>query len=474
MKNHKIHFGFENWRGILDSEINLNTLAKVAQAFAGFLVSHSNEKDIPKVGIAYDGRRKSKDFALLFSRVLSGNNIIVFLTDKISATQMLACFVKENNLNAGIMITGGRFPSNYNGIKFISQYGSILNKSQLNEIEEFFDKDLVQVDDEKIYQVDIRTKYYEQLESIIDFNSIKGSGINLLIDSMAGAGQQVLENLLIINDIRSKTIFKFSEKDFAGRIPDPLKANLTPVINEVKKSVEYSFTIATDGDADRVTIITDQGDILDDNQASVLLADYLFNNRKENGRIIKSLIHTEFLRNLFGPDKIFEAPVGLRFFSDSDIVNNENILIGFEGSGSFIWGNGTPYRDGILTSLFFAEMIAKSGYKRLSDYINSKSELTKDFFCNQIILQNDKEDDKLNLLFNNPPDKIGSFKVNSFHSFKEYNDELNSTKFTLDGECRWVTIRKSDNFPQLKIYAEGNNENEIEEILHKTSELLQK
>src|SRR4030066_483928 len=200
MKNDNINFGFENWRGLSDSEINFKMVAKVSQAFAGFLISHSidknnfNERDILKVGIGYDARNKSNEFANLFSRILSGNNIIVFITDKISTTPALTCFVKENNLNAGIMITAGRLSSEYNGIKFISSYGSILTKEQLNEIEYFIDKDLIQVNEDKIYQTDIRSKYYEQLESLVDFNSIRESGINFLIDSMGSAGQQVLEN----------------------------------------------------------------------------------------------------------------------------------------------------------------------------------------------------------------------------------------------------------------------------------------
>jgi len=476
MKNHKIHFGFENWRGLSDSEINFKKVAKVSQAFAGFLISHSidknnfNERDILKVGIGYDGRNKSNEFANLFSRILSGNNIIVLLTDKISTTPALTCFVKENNLNAGIMITAGRLSSENNGIKFISSYGSILTKEQLNEIEDFIDKDLIQVNEDKIYQTDIRSKYYEQLESLVDFNSIRESGINFLIDSMGGTGQQVLENLLIINDIKSKTIFKFSESDFSGRIPNPVKENLQPVIDEVKKSEAFSFAIATDGDADRAAIITDKGEILDDNQTALLLTDYVLKSRNESGEIIKSFIHSERLNNLAGKNNVTEVPIGLRFFYNH--ILNENFLIGFEGSGSFIWGKGTPYRDGILTALVFAEMLSKSGYRKLSDYLSTKKELLSDIYSAELMIKSYKHD-KLSYLYENPPYKIGNFSVKSFRSYKEVNDELNSLKFNFIEERRWVVIRKSDHYPLLKLYAEGNSAKEVQEILNETSVLLQ-
>ncbi|OGU72148.1 MAG: hypothetical protein A2V93_08620 [Ignavibacteria bacterium RBG_16_34_14] len=475
MKNDNINFGFENWRGLSDSEINFKMVAKVSQAFAGFLISHSidknnfNERDILKVGIGYDGRNKSNEFANLFSRILSGNNIIVFITDKISTTPALTCFVKENNLNAGIMITAGRLSSEYNGIKFISSYGSILTKEQLNEIEYFIDKDLIQVNEDKIYQTDIRSKYYEQLESLVDFNSIRESGINFLIDSMGSAGQQVLENLFIINDIKSKTIFKFSENDFSGRIPNPVKENLQPVIDEIKKSDEFSFAIATDGDADRVAIINDKGDILSDNQIALLLTDYLLKIRNESGEIIKSFVHSDRLNNIADKNKLIEVPVGLRFFSNH--ILSENFLIGFEGSGSFMWGKGTPYRDGILTALVFAEMLAKSGYRKLSDYMDSKQELFNDIYSEGINIKSEKPE-RLNSLCENPPDKIGNFSAKSFHSYKELNGELNSLKFNFMGERRWVVIRKSDYYPLLKLYAEGNSSKEVQEILNETSLLL--
>jgi phosphomannomutase len=471
MKNNKIHFGFESWRGLSDSEINFKRIAKVAQAFADFLISHSNEKDILKVGIGYDGRDKSKDFALLFSRVLSGNNLIVFFTDKISPTPALTCFVKENNLNAGIIITGGRFPSEYNGVKFISSYGSILSKEQLNEIENFIDKDLIQANEDKVYQTDIKTKYYEMLEGLVDFNSIKESGINFLIDSMGGAGQQILENLLIINDIQSKTIFKFSENNFSGRIPNPVKENLQPVINEVKKSEDFSFAVAMDGDADRVVFISDKGDLLDDNQTALLLTDYILKTLNASGGIIKSFIHTEKLNNFAGRNKVTEVPVGLRFFFPH--ILSENFPVGFEGNGGFIWGKGTPYRDGILSALIFSEMVAKSGYKKLSDYLDSKIELFSEIYTGELNIKSDKPKG-LNYLCENPPDKICNFSIKSFHSFKESNDELNSLKISFDGERRWVVIRKSDHYPLLKLYAEGNSTKEVQEILNETSVLLNK
>ncbi len=344
-----------------------------------------------------------------------------------------------------------------------------MSKNQLNEIEDFIDKNLVQVDEEKIFQTDIRSKYYEMLENLIDFNSIKESGINLIVDSMGGCGQQILENLLIINDIRSKTIFKFSENNFSGRVPEPIKENLQPVIDEIKKSEDFSFAVATDGDADRVTVISDDGDILNDNQIALLLTDYILNNKNESGEVIKSIIHTEMLENIAVKNKVKEIPVGLRFFSDH--ILHENFLAGFEGNGSFILGKGIPNRDGILTSLVLAEMLAKSGYKKLSDYIHSKKELLNDIYSDAITL-NDFKPDKINFLSENIPSGIGNFKIKSYNAFRESNNDLNSVKLNFEGGRRWVTIRKSDYYPLLRINAEGNTEKEVQQILNETSILL--
>ena len=469
MEDNKIHFGYENWRGLSGKEINFKRIARVAQAFADFLISHSNEKDVLKVAVGYDGRDKSKEFALLFSRILSGNNILVFLSDKISSSPALVCFVKENNLNSGIIITGGRFPFEYNGIKFISSTGGILSKSQLNEIEDFIDKDLIQVDEEKIYQTDIRTKHYEKLEGLVDFNSIKESGITFLIDSMGGAGQQILENLLIINDIKSKTIFKLAESNFSGRNPNPLNRNLHEIISEIKQSENFSFGIATDGDADRVVFVSDTGDLLNDNQTALLLADYLINIKKESGDIIKSFILTEKINKFKLDNQFSEVPVGLRFFSDH--LNSKKALVGFEGNGSFFWGNNSPYRDGILSALIFAEMIANSGYKKLSDYLDSKRELLNDIYTGELVADHFKNN-ILNTLCENPPDKIGKYTLKNIKSYKESNEELNSLKFFFEGEKKWFVIRKSDHYPVLKLYAEGDSEKDVQEILSAGYDLL--
>lgn len=79
----KIIFGTDGWRGLIDSEVNDKSVSLVAQAFAEY---NFQKFSSPKIAVGFDGRRNSKHFAIIFSEILSGNGIKVFLSDRIIPT----------------------------------------------------------------------------------------------------------------------------------------------------------------------------------------------------------------------------------------------------------------------------------------------------------------------------------------------------------------------------------------------------
>jgi len=465
MINYNITFGTDGWRGIIDKEITNKTMAVAAQAFADYLNINTDDDQIKTV-IGHDGRLHSKPFALLFARILSGNNITAFLSDKIIPTPILSYYVKENRLNAGVMITASHNPANYGGIKFKASYGGPLFSEETKKVEELIGKELVQADDEKIYQVDITSTYLQNIKKIIDFESIRKSGLNILIDSMAGAGQQIIENLLIEKNIKAKTIYKIAEKDFAGRISEPVEKNLQPLREELEKD-DYSLGIATDGDADRMGVMMGNGEYLSSQEIILLLADYLFNQKKINGHIVKTSAVTDKLRHFFETDirKVFEVQVGFKYVCEKML--SENIAFGCEESGGYGYKDHIPERDGILSGLFIIEMLAKSGFKNLNQYVQSKRKEFGKIFYNRIDLPLEANDlaEKMNVLLKNPPGKISNFTMMSFHDYFNDKGNINGVKFSLKGNNRWLLIRSSETEPLIRIYAEGKSDVEVNNLL---------
>jgi phosphomannomutase len=467
-----IRFGTDGWRGLVDTEVNLKSIGRLAQAYADYLHSIGNHRI--KVAIGYDGRKNSKQFARLFARILSGNNIVVFLSDKTGPTPVVSYHIISEKLSGGVMITASHNPSNYNGVKLKGPYGGSLLNSATKEIESMIGHNLVQASDDNIYQVDLRNGYLAHLESLIDFESIKKANLKIAIDSMSGAGQQIIENILFKHGIRSKTIFKMAEEDFSERIADPTAQNLVPLYNELTTEKNYSIGVATDGDADRAAFLLETGEFLNSQETILLLADYLINQRGIQGSIVKTSSVTDKLYTLFGSsvNRIFDVQVGFKNITEKMIT--ENIAFGCEESGGYSSKIHMPDRDGIFSALMFLEMLAKSGYTRLSDYVNKKRETFGRIFYRRkdAPLSQPGIHKRLYDLFTNPPDEISGFKIVSFKEFYLDKEVLNGIKFTLEGNNKWLLLRASDTEPIIRAYAEAETNEELDKILSSGEEII--
>ncbi|MCK6615598.1 MAG: phosphoglucomutase [Ignavibacteriaceae bacterium] len=471
-KKSEINFGTDGWRGLLDKEVNPANIARVAQAFSIYLIKSNKDKDNLSVAIGYDGRSQSKEFATLFARVLSGNNIKVYLSEKTGPTPVVSYFVKNKRLNAGVMITASHNPPEYNGIKFKSSYGGPFLTEQTHKVESYINADLVQVSEDYITQSDLRNIYYANLERIIDFDLIKESGVYPLIDSMAGAGQQVIETALDNHGIAAKTIFKLPETDFAGRLAEPLPQNLKPLADELQKG-DYSLGLATDGDADRLGVMLETGEWLSAQETILLLADYLVNTKKLSGHIAKTSSVTDKL-NIFASDKrkIINVQVGFKYLCEEML--KDNVLFAAEESGGFGYSFHIPDRDGLLSGLLFVEMLAASGYNKLSELVAAKRKEYGEIFYDRIDAHytSDNRVALLPALAKAPPESIAGYKVTGLQEFLSSRNVINGLKLQLEGDSRWLLLRSSETEPMVRLYAEGNTKKEVADILLQAQKLI--
>lgn len=473
MRKLKLKYGLEDWRGKIGEEVNNNSIAEIAQAFSNYLFERNESGERIKVAVGYDTRKTSKEFALLFARILSGNSIVSLLSEKSGISPAVSNYVRSNKLNAGVIITGGHKSVDYNGIKFKDFYGGPFSCADSISIENYLGESLVQADDEFIHQVDIRSRYYESIEPLIDFEAIRHSGIKILIDSMSAAGQQILENLFFKHDIDSKTIFKIAEHDFSQRIPLVIEENLLPLKNELAKTNKYSFGIATDGDGERLGIMTESGEWVSQQELSILLADYILNDRGISGDIVKTATLSDKIKIITEPlnRKITETNLGFRYVTELLIKND--IAFGCEENGTFSFKNHIPDSDGVFFALLVTEMLARSGCKKLSDLINLKRKIYGEiFFKREKLIIEESQRSLFTQISNSPLSALGEFKVRGVKLFNGRKENKTAIKFILEGDFKWVVIRISESNPTIKIFAEGNSIDEVDRLIALTKNIF--
>ncbi len=460
----KIIFGTDGWRGLIDFDINIETISVVARAFADYI--YSKEILSPKVAVAFDGRKNSKEFAEKFAQVLSACEIDVFLSQKITPTPVLSFFVKKNSLDAGVMITASHNPPEYNGVKFKGNYGGPLLTEETKKVEEFLYLKSYSFDTSKIYSVDMIEPYLDHISNLIDFKKIRDAKLYPLIDSMSGAGQDLLQKILIENEIISETIFAKPTENFDNRLPEPIEINLFPLAEKLESSSKYSIGLATDGDADRCGVMMENGEWLGAQETILYLIDYIVNVRKFDGHIVKTSSVTDKVFQFQNRErKVFDVQVGFKYICEKMLT--ENVAIGCEESGGFGFKYHIPERDGLLSSLFILEMLAESGFNKLSDFVEKKRKEFGNIFYKRIDMEFERPDrlKKLPVLAKNPPEKISNLLVEKIQTFKSSHDEINGIKFYLSGQNNWLLIRTSETEPLVRFYAEASSKEEVEKIL---------
>ncbi|MGQ9846516.1 MAG: phosphoglucomutase [Bacteroidales bacterium] len=458
-----IFFGTDGWRGLIDREINEQSIEVVAQAFADYL---NENQQSASAAIGFDGRKKSELFAKIFAEVLSGNSIKVFLSDRIIPTPALSFTVKYKSLSAGVMITASHNPPEYNGVKFKASYGGPFLTEETAKVEQLLNKNSIKRNNDLITKENFLIDYFNHLEKLIDFELIRYSRLKILIDSMSGAGTDLIERILLAHNIPAKSIYSVPDENFSGRLAEPIEKNLKPLSDELKEN-DYSLGLATDGDADRCGVMLDDGSWLSAQEKILLLADFCINKKKYRGSIVKTSSVTDKLKTFFESNqrKVVDVQVGFKYITE--VMIKQTVAFGCEESGGFGYGIHLPERDGIFSALLFIEMLADSGLDKLSEYVNHKRKIFGDLFYDRVDLKYEKPDrnELLPQLYKKYIDKIGDYKVVFVKPFYSSRNIVNGLKYFLEGNNRWLLIRSSETEPIVRIYAEGHSKEEIKEFL---------
>jgi len=476
MLMNNITFRRDGWRGIVGEEFDEENVIRVAEAFARYIQAKRQEN--PTVAVGFDGRKDSNHFAELFAQILSANNINILLSPAIISTPVLSHAVKNNNCTAGIMITASHNPSNYNGVKFKASYGGPFLSEETLKVQQFLSNEVKgKRNSDRIQKKNFLSEYVEHLKTIIDFELLKKfaqkpfNNASVLIDSMGGAGQTILEDILTPLEWRAQTTFGAAEPNFYDRLPEPIEKNLAPLMYNTSVT-DALLGIATDGDADRCGIVYDDGKWMNAHETILALLWHLHTNKKWKGAVIKSASVSDKVRMLAQgwEEEVYDVNVGSNYVTE--MMLSKDYLLGAEESGGFGFKCHLPERDGILSGLMFCEMIAASG-RSLHSIMGEVREVVGELHCDSIGIPFDKPGrEKIieRLAKLRISELISRFPIQAIRMFKE-GEALSGVKFIL-GNSRWLFIRASQTEPMIRIYAEGQVEEELNELLEEGKKLL--
>jgi phosphomannomutase len=289
---------------------------------------------------------------------------------------------------------------------------------------------------------------------------------------MHGAGNQIVESLLSREGSQVATIRGQPDPTFGGVKPEPIAQNLQPLMSEVARQ-RADVGLATDGDADRVGVVTSQGEFVNPHEVFALLLTHLYRNRGWRGGVVKTASVCNIVSKVAEKFKlpVYETAVG--FKNVCEIMLKEDILIGGEESSGYGFKNHVPERDGILSSLFILEMMATEEKSLDTLLTELRSEFGKIHY-DRIDLQYEKPDrmDLILKLQMNPPREIGDLRVEKVSTYMGV-EAVNGIKFHLADGRSWLLIRASETEPLIRIYSESTSNGKVQQILKHGLKLLQ-
>ena len=458
MKNNPIKFGTDGWRGIIAQDFTFDNVRACAQGVARYLkqASLANQGLI----IGYDTRFASEDFASATAEVIAGNGIKVYLCPKATPTPTISYAVLKQKVGGAIIITASHNPAIWNGFKYKSGQGSSASDEVTAEIESGIAQTLATGEIERVplaealaqglvEYLNLAPIYFDQLTKLIDLDELRQARLKIIADSMYGAGAGYLKTLLGGGNIEVVEINSERNPLFPGIRPEPIAPNLAKLSAAVKEQ-GASVGLATDGDADRMGVVDEKGMFLTPLQVFALLCLYMLEIRGECGPIAKTITTTSMvyrLGELFNVP-VYETPVGFKYVAP--IMSAENALIGGEESGGYGFRGHVLERDGILASLYFLDLMVKTGKTPLEliDYLYSK---VGPHYYERVDVEFPAEECQAidNRIRDNSPEAIDGVKVVK-------SDTLDGFRFIL-ADGTWLLIRFSGTEPVIRFYAESDS-----------------
>ncbi|MBS1517387.1 MAG: phosphoglucomutase/phosphomannomutase family protein [Bacteroidetes bacterium] len=461
-----VKFGTDGWRAVIADTYTFENVKRAALATANVFKNH--RKISNGIIIGYDTRFQSKEFAHAAAMVFGNAGIKTRITDSFVTTPTVSLLARDLNCTLGVMITASHNPFQYNGYKLKDEFGGSMDPDEILKIEAEL-KNIKSVDTPKSFEELLNEGvieyfkgnefYLNYLKDKIDIAKIKKADLKVIYDAMYGAGQNLIGTFLKVKQLHGEV-----NPGFGKNAPEPVQKNLGEICSDMK-SVKYDLGIVTDGDADRIAVIDENGDFLDAQKTFALLIKYLFEKKKMTGKVVRGFSTSDLVRKYCEKNNIELITVPIGFKHISKIMINDDVMIGAEESGGIGIKGHLPERDGIFNGLLYMEMLAEYG--------KSISELKKEFddefglYFYQRIDVKTTEEKKTNALKKSHQlkvgDEIGGKKITA-------KDDLDGNKFYFDDG--WLLVRASGTEPLIRIYCETYGADQTAEILNFTKLFL--
>lgn len=345
-------FGTDGVRGEAGTFLSAEVAMKVAMAAGIYLKSTSVTN---RILIGKDTRRSGY---MIENAIVSGLTAVGYDVIEVGPMPTPAiAFITENmRCDAGIMISASHNSFEDNGIKLFDGHGDKFPKEVEKKIEEIY------FDSEKLHEAQVTAKSIGKAKRIDDVigryivqlkNSFPVSmslqGMRIVLDASNGAAYKV--GPTVLEELGADVIVLHNKPD-GFNINEGCGALHPKDVSEAVVRYRADLGIALDGDADRLVVIDEKGEVVDGDQLLGALGAHL--NKLgilKGGGIVATVMSNQGLDDYMSENglKLWRSDVGDKHVLE--IMKKEGINFGGEQSGHVIMSDFAKTGDGLVSAL---------------------------------------------------------------------------------------------------------------------------
>ncbi len=438
-------FGTAGIRGVFNKDITSNLAIQVSLAIA-------KGDDRGRIAIARDGRLGAQPikYALESGFLSAGWDV---LDVGLSPVPVLAFSTMEEKCDYGVMVTASHNPPEYIGVKVFDGTGMELSEDEEDLIEKKIDcldfpRLTWSVTGRRARAGEVWMKYVDRLLERVPKS---GKALRVLVDCSNGPVTPVISSILSKMGYVGFLYNSNLDGRFPGRLPEPTEENLEGIARVVRET-GFDLGIAFDGDGDRISIIDERGEFV---SMHTTAATYIKHRLLEEGRgdVAVSIDSSKALKDVveeFG-GKVFLSRLGKTFVK----VREHRALIGTEPwkITDAEWGN---WEDGIFAATKLLSWMSQTK-NRASEFFHQVPEYPH--FRKSYKTKDRKDAEKI-------LDKI----VEGMKTKAQNIMTMDGVKMEFD-ENSWLLVRPSGTENKIRIYAEADTLEELNEIVKEAKKL---
>jgi phosphomannomutase len=348
-------FGTSGIRGSIAEKVTTDLALNLGRALGTFLDGKGT------VGIGTDARTSREQLrnGIIAGILSTGSNVIDL---GIAPMPTVAYYSQIKGISASVIVTASHNPPTDNGFKFFTSGREFIRTEEIFLENCISERRYLAANWDscgEISYLDIRNQYLKYLKNFLLKRGERSDGTKVMLDLANGAATEYTPHLLLEMGYSVTTMNSHQDGHFPGRPAEPSPENLGDAM-KMAASSDFAVTMCHDGDGDRLAVIDEQGEFIDQNRVIALFArDEV--ERKSGGIVVVSIDTSSVIDEVVAKagGQVTRMPLGsLQEFLASD--KGKDVVFASEPWKPIFTEIG-GWMDGIVGAARFAQLMDKYG-----------------------------------------------------------------------------------------------------------------